>query len=202
MEVQFKEKKVITATSVDAIEGSFALDTIPFRFENCRERFGKQWNAHTKGFYFKHPSHTGKNIAAFIVRTEEILGKKRHSKFAETNWDTILWVEPSVFWRCFRIRRSLFTILVRAGWNYSGTDDYERVLFREAYLYYTQSAVRRFLFGFTKYKGPNLETFGSLESMGWRSVFAGRDDVYIKSILVRSGKNPYQLSYVNKFLWS
>jgi hypothetical protein len=201
MEVKFKEKKTITALSVDAISGSFALDSTPFRFEHCRERFGKMWDKSTQGFYFRHIPGKGFDIAAFVLKTEEVLGKKRFSKFSETNWDSILWIEPCLFWRCCRMRRSLFTILVRCGINYSALyDNYEEALFADAYAFNTRKAVMRFLFGFTKYKGPSIEG-GTIETTGWKAIFQGKDEAYIRSALVWPRKNnPYKISHAS--LWN
>lgn len=198
----FKERKLISAWLVDAVNGSFALDKTPLVFEHCRERFGKQWDRKTKGFYLKHPTDKGANIAAFIIKTEEILGKKRHSRFAETNFQSVLWIEPAAFWRCCRMRRSLFTILVRTGWNYHPANDYEDVLFNDPYFQRTRQAVMRFLFGFTKYVGPTLETSGSnIESIGWKAIFNNRDAAYVRAALVWPRKNnPH--TCVRNYLWN
>src|SRR5512135_1483290 len=98
MGVKLQPRKEIHALTVSASDNSFGLDVTPFFFENCREKFGKMWDQETPGFFFKHPEGTGRNIVAFIIKTERIL-KKRRSKFAETNWTTILWIEPSKFWK-------------------------------------------------------------------------------------------------------
>lgn len=204
MDVKFKEKKTIVSLYADATPGSFALDSTPFHFENCRERFGRMWDKTNKGFYFRHASGQGIGVAAFILKTEEILGKKRFSKFSETNRDTILWIEPCAFWRCCRMRRSLLTILVRCGMYYDPrSDDYETALFCDSYALHTRKAIMRFLFGFTKYVGPSMEG-GVVETMGWKSVFQGRDEIYIKSVLVwPRGRNPHQLGRpISDSLWS
>lgn len=204
MEVKFKEKRTITSPNVDALPGSFALESVPFRFELCRERFGRMWDRTTKGFYLRHHSGQGPGIAAFVLKTEEVLGKKRFSKFSETNWDTILWIEPCPFWRCCRMRRSLFTILVRCGMYYDPqADNYENALYHDPYAMHTRKAVMRFLFGYTKYIGPSLEG-GTIETTGWKAIFHGKDENYIRSVLVwPGGRNPYKLAApIPESLWS
>lgn len=202
MEVRFGERKNISALTVGGLDGYFALDATPFHFEHCRERFGKMWNRSTKGFFFRHPAGQGENVAAFIIKTEMILGRKSFSKFSKTNFDYILWVQPSVFWKCSRMRRSLLTILLRSGMSYDSVkDNYELALFHEPYMLQTRRAVMRFLFGFTKYIGPSIETSSHLESVGWVGVFHGKDDKYVKEFLVWPGKNPCRLEHDLEAIW-
>lgn len=183
----FLEEKVIHVPITNNPQGSFAIDTR--RFEVCRERFGKMWNSKTKGFYMMIPPGGYTKVAHFIFQTEKVLKRKRFSAFANTNLDWIMWIEPTAFWKACRMRRSLFTILVRAGMNYDAAKrNYEQTLFGHSYLKETQKAVMRFLFGFTKYEGPTIESTFTLESKGWVATFSGLDSGYIKSWLVYPGK--------------
>ena len=204
--IKFKKKRTIMSLNIDVPAGSFAFDTEPLVFETCREKFGKLWNKDIKGFYMRHQKNEGVNVASFILKTEEVLGRKRFTRFAETNRD-ILWIEPSIFWRCCRMRRSLFTILVRCGRHYYLPHiDYEDALFSEPYTTLTRNAVMRFLFGYTKYVGPSLETSNSIEYLGWKSFFNGKSNDYLRRVLIWPGKNPHKLSKRwrrgNEFLWS
>ena len=191
MEAQFKEDKRIESLNVGAPAGSFALEKNPFYFETCRERFAPTWNERTVGFFFKTENNGGRNVAQFITKTEVIVNETDHSKFACTNWLDILWVEPSKFWKKCRLRRSLFTILLRAGLAYrSDVDNYEEALFHERYLVDTPVAIRRFMFGYTKYVGPPPAGSTTLETCGWRSLFMGKDAVYCKTVLRPPRKKP------------
>lgn len=117
--VEFLNKKFIYSQNTDVKIGSFALDVSPLKFETCRERFAKHWDESTIGWFLKHPENKGKDVASFLVKTEEILKQKEFSKFSNTNRDSILWIEPSDFWKVCRLRRSLLTIIVRAGMFYA-----------------------------------------------------------------------------------
>jgi hypothetical protein len=185
MRVEFLDKKIIHSHNTDAKIGSFALDVSPLKFENCRERFAKYWDESTTGWFLKHPENKGKDIASFLVKTEYILKQKEFSKFSDTNRDSILWIEPSEFWKSCRLRRSLLTIIVRAGMFYDlKNDNYEDALFSQEYVTPTKRAVQRFLFGFTKYVGTDMDNNSSLEKKGWKTIFEGKDTEAIKSILV------------------
>src|SRR4051794_32947585 len=107
MQIDFQPQRRITSLNVDVPEGSFALAKEPFKFETCRERFAAEFISSTPGFYLKHPPEQSANVAAFLLKTEEILLEKDRSKFARTNWNNILWIEPSTFWKECGVRRSL-----------------------------------------------------------------------------------------------
>jgi len=179
-EVDFKETKKITSV-IAAYSGSFALDKDPLRFESCRERFATMWNANTEGLFFKHDSGQGQGIAAFIRKTEQIVHQTRYTQFALTNKNSILWIEPSKFWMRCRMRRSLFTILLRSGRMYRpDADNYEEALFSDVYIARTRYAVMRFLYGFTRYTGERPSGGHNLESRGWDAILAARGKTYFK----------------------
>lgn len=190
--VEFKSKKLFSSTNIDALDGHFAVEATPIKWENCRERFAKAFTASLEGFFFKHPAGRSISVASFIVKTEDILKEPLFSSFSETNRDTILWVEPSEFWKSCQMRRSLLTILLRCGMLYDlERDNYEEALFTQEYVIPTKKAMMRFLFGFTKYVGPNLDVDSTIQVRGWKSVFEGKDEAEIKSMLVHPGQNPY-----------
>lgn len=185
MDISFDEKRVITSLNIDVKPGQFALDQVPFQFENCRERFAKMFVEDTIGFYFKHKSGQSRNVAHFILKTESILQEIIFSKFAETNRDSILWFEPSRFWKMCPMRRSLLTILVRCGMLYdSEKDNYEEALFAQEYVVPTKKAVMRFLFGFTDYAGPSLWTDASIQVRGWKTIFDSRSNESVRESLL------------------
>lgn len=202
--IEFQTKRIITSQNVEALAGHFALDDSPLKWENCRERFATQFKPDTLGFYFKHHTGQSPNVATFMLKTEAVLKLEEHSKFAETNRSSILWVEPCEFWKCCMMRRSLLTILLRCGILYDlDRDNYEEALFTQEYVVPTRKAVMRFLFGFTKYLGPDIATTGSIQIRGWKTMFEGRTEEEIKQMLVWPGPNPYTPSVeMHKALWS
>jgi hypothetical protein len=191
-QVQFQPKRLITAVNIAGEPGHYALDTTPFAFENCRERFAKVFDEKTEGFYFRHHPHKGESVAAFVLKTESIIGVKESSKFAETNRPSILWFEPASFWRDCQMKRSLLTILLRCGILYDvGLDNYEEALFGHEYIWPTKRATKRFLFGFTKYVGPDISTDSTIQFRGWKSVFEGKSETEVKLMLIWPEVNAY-----------
>ena len=92
------------------------------------------------------------------------------------------------------MRRSLLTILLRAGMLYNkDRDNYEQALFTEPYIVPTKQAVMRFLYGFTKYAGPSMEPGTNLETKGWKMIFSKLKEEEIRRYLVSSRKKTHQL---------
>jgi len=164
-------------------------------WDHCREQFAPKWDGPTDGFYFSHGAGESENVAGFICKTEEILTLIDRSGYSKTDRDTILWVRPSPFWSCCEIRRSLFTILLRCGRLYNPErDNYEDSLYGKSdsvpqaqeYVNATDLAVKRFLFGFTKYvKLPGLVDPSSYYyKTGWVAIFKNKDLATIRQMLV------------------
>ena len=81
-------------------------------------------------------------------------------------------------------------------------DNYEEAMFREHHLSQTQNAIRRFLYGFTKYTGDPPSGGGSLESTGWVSLMARKDAHVVKKVLVKPrGKSRTTLFNLRESLW-
>ena len=186
-----KKKDVVASASINVKPGSFALENTPLRFETCRERFAKQFNKDKKEFFFKHIPDKGIEIATFVNKIEDLLSLDKKSKFSETNRNTILWVECSEFWSQCPMKRSLFTILLRAGMLYeTKKDNFEESLFEEKYVNRTKRAVMRFLFGFTEYSGPPIVSNSGTGTgtvpynTGWVTIFEKKDDDFLISNLV------------------
>jgi hypothetical protein len=119
----------------------------------CRELFhGQLYNLPL--FFFSHDSRKGNHVAAFMRKVEDTLGVEPRSDFGPTQRKTIMWVEPSRWWTMRAMRRSLFTILLRAGTSYiPSRDNFQEALHSDPYSIATRYAVERFLAGHTVYKG-------------------------------------------------
>jgi hypothetical protein len=195
--INFGEKEYKHILSQPPVE-NFALDVLPpkaIQWDYCREKFAVRFNELTTGFYFSHPPCLGEGIAAFLIKFEKIVALDEEiiiSNFSKTDKDTILWIEPSEFWKKCAIKRSLLTILVRCGINYDPKkDNFDEVLFSEKYsqniyLRETRSALLRFMFGFTKFVGtiPRPGFHITIDKHGWREEFINLSDFMIRSRLV------------------
>jgi hypothetical protein len=203
MGLEFKKQKTVPSMSVVAKLGSFAADRMPIKFEDCRERFATQWGKKTKGFYFKHRKDEGERVALFVLKTEQIVRQRNFSHFAKTNHDTILWVEPSYFWRSCPMRRQLFTLILRGGMNYDPKqDNYEDAMFNQEHLKQTRNAIRRFLYGFTKYVGDPPSGSPTLQGTGWHKLLRTKDEGFVKGVLVKPRGKLYQSSFdLRNALW-
>lgn len=169
--------------------GSFAIDAKPLVFRHCRENFAAEFKENTVALFVKTNSNS--QTAEFIWRTEDILGQQK-SAFAKTNIDSILWVRPTDFWKLCPMRRSLFTILLRAGNEYKEeSDNYEEALFSNPLAKVCQRSIMRFLFGFTDYVGPVPPQSGAVIMRGWVTVFSRKDDSYIRDKLVKPNRLCY-----------
>ena len=192
MENKFQSKKHIYSLNIDVRLGSYALDETPLSFEHCRERFSSVFDENTNGIFFKTLPDRVESVARFIWHTEKVLGNKEcpnESSFSSTNINSIVWLNPSVFWKSCIARRSLFTILLRCGNNY--VDDYEEALFSDSYAFATKRSIMRFLFGYTKYVGPEITKGYGVQTRGWSKVFEGKSDNEIKSLLVKSNQSEF-----------
>ena len=210
MSVILEKKKAVGASpSINVRLGSFALDNTPLRFETCRERFAKHFNEKHNKFFFKHGRDKGVEVATFVRKIEDILGLNlnQRSKFSKTNRDTILWVESSVFWSKCPMKRSLYTILLRAGLLYeSEKDNLEEALFSEKYVKRTKRAVMRFLFGFTEYNDEiiSIDGAGVPFNTGWVKIFEKKNDDFLISNLNFSARKYKKKSLTHKLskcLW-
>jgi hypothetical protein len=174
MNLSFLPTRQLTLIYCCPPSGNYALESAPGRitlWDNCREQFAVKFDEKVQGFYFSHPENREKNIAAFIRKFEKVIKASyaghnfRYTQFACTSSKTILYIQPSAFWKDCYFKRSLFTILVRCGFNYEPVaDNFDDALFstcfkESAYLIETKPAVLRFLFGFTHYTGISPALF-------------------------------------------
>ncbi len=162
--------------------GQFAVEPLQDKALDwivCRDRFTCYFTENTEGFYFSHLPGNGNNVSAFIFKTEVIL-TIAHSEFDSTNRDYITWITPSLFWKESFIRRSLLTLLLRAGDNYDPkTDNYEEALYSNKWLRDSKLAVMRFLFGFTEFPsaGPGWK-------LGWGATFGEKSAEEVRRCLI------------------
>ena len=70
-------------------------------------------------------------------------------------------------------------------------DDYEEALFSDPYAFATKRSIMRFLFGYTKYVGPEITKGYGVQTRGWSKVFEGKSDNEIKSLLVKSNQSEF-----------
>lgn len=168
--------------------GAFMLEK-GTEWYTCRERF-ENAAAHSKGssIFFGHPAGKSEDVAAFIHKTEDILGLSNENmcRFALTTSNSILFVVVSDFWWKSSIRRSLFTIFLRAGMAYDRSkDNYEAALLSQDYVKRTQQAVMRFLLGFTEVKaqgGHWVNQFSAIKSeKQLRDMFTSPEKVELKT---------------------
>lgn len=126
---------------------------------DCRELWHSQlYNLNL--FFYTHKIGTGKDIAIFLSKVEDILKLKNRSNFGPTQRKTIMWIEPSKWWTKPAMRRSLFTVLLRSAVNYSHSkDNFEEALYSNYYASKTRGAIDWFLKGNTVYTGKKTGWF-------------------------------------------
>lgn len=129
---------------------------------SCRDLFhGQLYNL--KLFFFYHNPSKGHCVASFMRKIEDVLNVEPRSRFGPTQRKTIMWIQPSRWWTVRAMRRSLFTILLRAGCKYfPRKDNFEEALFSDMYALSTKYAIQRFFLGKTTYTG---------KKRGWYNQF-------------------------------
>ena len=181
--VSFDETKRAKQTSQKPKVGSFAIDAPELRWEKCREHFSKAFYAGS--FFFSHEPNEGDRIAAFLDKVETVLSLKEKTRYAKTNLNFVLWISPSPFWESCAMRRSLFTLLLRAGIKYIPKEDnFQQALLSQSFIVSTKNAVYRFLFGFTEFCGDQNRAIGV--GKGWKAYFRNKTDDFICSELISS----------------
>lgn len=119
----------------------------------CRDAFQTESYRIDKFLYCSEKTRL-KNIAAFIQHIEDKLDVTPKTEFGPTNQEDVVWVKPSRWWTNFSMRRSLFTILLRAGKKFNRkTFNVPDVIEGQVYLKNTAYAVNWFLEGNTSYRG-------------------------------------------------
>lgn len=190
--------------------GSFALESkrvssFPSQilWQSCREQFAASLNNedNIEGFFFCHPKNKELDVANFLNKFEKIVfenltNKFQFSNFSRTSNSSVLWVQPSCFWLDCPLKKSLFTILFRSSINYCFYENnFDETLFsnefkENLYLRQTKTAILRFMFGFTKYKGkqPQLLKGCTIIKHGWLEVFRNLDETAVRKFLKQPEK--------------
>ncbi len=180
------DKKVQTITTPPP--GYFAVHRNPLAWQRCREQFEARFTETTRGFYFSHQVNHGSRVAEFISKTEDVLGLSNDNRtlYATTNRSFALWIEPSEFWKSCRMKRSLFTILLRCGKGYDKEkDNYEEMLYEEKYVFDTEKAIQRFLFGFTDFVEDEIALGNEYKKQkGWVNTFRSKTEIQITKQLI------------------
>ena len=150
----------------------------------CREIFHRD-SYKVKQFLFQHRTRAKQDcIAAFIERIEEDLNVRPKSKFYSTFVPNVMLVIPSPWWANFSMKRSLFTILLRAGQKYDcKKDNFEEALYSDRYSKKTKDAVSRFMEGHTRYRGRIIGWYNQFFHGGWD--YRRPDADKIKKLLVK-----------------
>jgi hypothetical protein len=209
MRAEFRAKKDFKQPYGAPPPGQFALDVehpqAP-HWDHCREQFAPKWDANVTGFYFSIQKGQSESVAGFICKAETVLNLENlktsfaRSAFSKTDRETVMWIEPSLFWRECEMRRSLFTILIRCGMIYDpDRDDFEQTLFgdptflcstddkphkAQEYARETRLAVQRFFFGFTKFVKQDFTSMDYAYKTGWHTVFREKELATIRKMLV------------------
>lgn len=161
----------------------------------CREEFAKVFKLDMNGFYFAHIGAEQNNVTAFINKVEDVIEVEK-TQFENTNVNFAVWVSPSKFWLDCSMRMSLYTIFLYAAIDYDlEKDNFESAIFDHEYVKKTESAIKRFLCGFTDFDIKDAKTFA-----GWVYTFNKKKNFEIKSILTNSKKENCYLGLEN--LWS
>jgi hypothetical protein len=195
--------------------GAYAVDGEKISWVKCREQFAVKFSHSVDGIYFVHKKGQGESVAAFILQAEKVLGihYKERSIFSKTNKDSVIWVSVSCFWKECELRRSLFTILLRAGMDYSiEKNNFSKTLFSNLYVRQTEVAIKRFFFGFvdfriqmvtTHYAGDHRMAPSQISRKGWVNTFKDAGFKDVKKILVKPAKkNPEDNFLAVGTLWA
>lgn len=140
----------------------------------CRDNFQAD-PMNIKKFLFVSGYNNGMNVIAFIDRVEVILGLSQITLMGLTQRKDVIWIQPTSWWTKYAMRRSLFTILLRAGRGYKRSkDNFNEALFSVIYTERTKYATERFLNGYTRYTG---KVSGWYNQFYWNTIHLGDNEV-------------------------
>lgn len=119
----------------------------------CRDGFqGTPNETLLRGFCFTHTVRRSYDAACFLAKVEDMLGIP-HTSYLVTEIDHITWAIPSPWWFSSEIRKSFYTLMLRAAYNYDHKyDNFDQALNSIAYIKSTKTAVNKFLNGYTVYE--------------------------------------------------
>lgn len=133
--------------------------------------FQEDFTKRTETILFAHKSGHYTRLRNFISIAEELLDVAT-SEVGPTQRKTISYITPSDFWTQCSMRRSLFSILLRAGDKYDG--DFDEALYDNMYVSSTRAAVERFFGGHTHYNGRRT---------GWCDQFRDKSTKQVQRLL-------------------
>lgn len=140
----------------------------------CRDIFNEKLYK-TNLFFLTHPSRKSYSIASFMLNIEQKINI--YSDYGPTQKNSIMWIRPSKWWTKNSMNRSIFTIFLRCGFNYSPKlNNFKEALFNNEYIESTSYAVRRFLAGNIIYTG---------NKRGWVDQFSSIDKPEINKLLIK-----------------
>ena len=141
----------------------------------CRDNFQAD-PTNIKKFLFVSGYNMGMNVIAFIDKFEATLGLRQITLMGLTQRKDTIWIQPTSWWTKYAMRRSLFTILLRAGRNYKRSkDNFEEALFSVIYTQRTKYALERFLNGNTRYTG---KISGWYNQFYWNTIHLPKEEVH------------------------
>ena len=218
MKAKFGEVKNINFVYQPPPVGQFALEpeaSKPIVWDHCREQFLGKMTSEIKGFYFSNYYEKSEDVASFVAKFENILAVSHEnfilSNFNKTDKDNILWISPSRFWFDCMLKKSLFTLVLRASLNYDiKIDNFENCFFGEfqenKLIKETKTAFIRFMYGFTKYTGKLPENLTNSNSTlirhGWHSEFNFVNYHEIKNKLISPFRSVNDNYFGFDFLWN
>jgi hypothetical protein len=174
--------------------GSFGIfsDSKIVIWYGCREQLQEQLDIFpSRKLLFHCHSNQHKNVISFINKVEKTirLPVKDRVKFHLTNKPDVLYLLLGRFWSS-TIRRSLLTILLRAGRTYdSKKNNWEEVIDNDEYLNATRHAFDKFMSGFTdiqwqpKYDCEYVNE--SFKFVGWVDSFTDDYNLINKTFIKR-----------------
>ncbi len=168
----------------DAEPGNFGYITNgkvnPFKkavipdWHSCRETFNTSQESAARLLFVADVDNNRRRVVSFIKHAERIIGvpEKSRAKFNLTNVPGVIFINMGRFWSYSKVRRSLFTILLRASDNYDPKKkDFELTAKANEYLSDTWAAFERFMQGHTTLKRHS--SFDDYD--GWYDFFLGKD---------------------------
>lgn len=185
----FKEKKTLKFSVYSNVGRD--VFAVPGRsWKTCRDQFGGEFGKDNNIIYYrfnpknaifkycKNHDEGCKNVARFINDTERKL-KWKLTHFHRTQNPNTLYIHiRSKRWLSSAAFRSLFTLLLRVGVNYSEGRTYEQTLDANSYSRVCKSAIIRLLDGFTVLN-KQVKTSGH-----WTGTFQNKKENYLKQTLM------------------
>lgn len=137
----------------------------------CRENFqdiGKM------KILFQHPANKGANIASLIRDVEKMIKIRPFTQCGPTQSPRVSWINASSWWYRTKMRKSFFTMMLRAGQFYNmdhKRSGIEKAFFEQEYGQFTQNAICRFLDGHVRFSPMHGRYYRANDSIQWADIF-------------------------------